>query len=296
MVQLLPLLVAVSLAGSPAAAAKPGAVPSMVAGAAVEVRFAASMEAARAEARRDAHPIVVALHTAWCGWCRRLEREAFHDPAIAARSRRDLVFVKLDAEDRGEGSAIASKYNVRSFPTVLVLAADGAEFGRIRGYRPPAGILAELDRIAARQVEMAALLERERKTPADPETLFAVASAFESAHDDEQAFPRYVALLKLGAEARRFRERVLWSMAQLQSRRGDRNHAIEALRTIVEEFPLTPRAEDSLFELGRIHHTLGDVDVAIQSFETLLERFPESRYAAGIRMQLAQYEARFRAK
>ena len=45
-----------------------------------------------------------------------------------------LVAVKLNAER--EGRAVAMKYRVSGFPTVLYLDADGGEWGRMPGFLP----------------------------------------------------------------------------------------------------------------------------------------------------------------
>ncbi len=50
-----------------------------------------------------------------------------------------LVAVKLNAER--EGRALAQKYGVSGFPTVLYLDADGNEWGRMPGFMPTAGFM-----------------------------------------------------------------------------------------------------------------------------------------------------------
>ena len=50
-----------------------------------------------------------------------------------------LVTVKLNAER--EGRALAQKYGVSGFPTVLYLDADGNEWGRMPGFMPATGFM-----------------------------------------------------------------------------------------------------------------------------------------------------------
>ena len=46
-----------------------------------------------------------------------------------------LVPLKVNAEK--EGKDLAKKYDVRGFPTILFLTAEGDIMGRIGGYMPP---------------------------------------------------------------------------------------------------------------------------------------------------------------
>ena len=88
--------------------------------------------------------VVVDFYTDWCGWCRVLDRSVYPDPAVRRQLDR-TVFLHLDAE--GEGADAARRYRVDGFPTVVFLAADGREIGRIRGLFPAAEFAEQSRRI-----------------------------------------------------------------------------------------------------------------------------------------------------
>jgi Thioredoxin-like domain len=71
-----------------------------------------------------------------------------------------LVAVKLNAER--EGKALARKYSVRGFPTVLYLDAEGNEWGRMPGFMPAAGFI-QLGREALSTYREQPLLEAKLK-------------------------------------------------------------------------------------------------------------------------------------
>lgn len=124
------------------AAGKPGSgiVPSKPAsgGGASEytggpIRWQYSMTNAKREAKANGGVIIVDIYTDWCGWCKRMDKDIYESPTVAALSRKD-VFLKYNAEDGGEGQSFARKMNVRGYPTTFILDSDGNLLQTARGY------------------------------------------------------------------------------------------------------------------------------------------------------------------
>lgn len=65
-------------------------------------------------------PIFVDVYTSWCGPCKIMAAQVFTRPEIGAKYNKGFVNVKIDAE-KGEGIAIAKKYEVKSYPTYLFI-------------------------------------------------------------------------------------------------------------------------------------------------------------------------------
>lgn len=84
-------------------------------------------------ARADAKLIVADVYTDWCGWCKRMDKTIYSDPAIVALSRQQ-VFVKMNAEDRGEGQSFAQQMGVHGYPTTIVLDGQGRVLNVAEGY------------------------------------------------------------------------------------------------------------------------------------------------------------------
>jgi thiol:disulfide interchange protein len=104
------------------AAAAPGAIAWQR-----DLRRAA--EVARAEGKL----IVADVYTDWCGWCKRMDQAIYSDPAIVALSRQQ-VFVKVNAEDGGEGQRFAQEMGVHGYPATIVLDAQGRVLNLANGY------------------------------------------------------------------------------------------------------------------------------------------------------------------
>lgn len=73
----------------------------------------------------------------WCGWCIRLKKEVFDQKEFAAVTK-DFVLVELDypqkkkqpAEEKAKNKALAEKFGIEGFPTVLLLSAAGEPFAQ----------------------------------------------------------------------------------------------------------------------------------------------------------------------
>ena len=78
----------------------------------------------------------------WCGWCVRLEKEVFSKPEFKEFAKKNLVCVLLDfprskaqsKELKEQNTGLARKFEIRGYPTVLILAPDGSLVART-GYQ-----------------------------------------------------------------------------------------------------------------------------------------------------------------
>lgn len=115
--------------------------------------YEAALKQAKAE---DKRVLLDFTGSDWCGWCIKLKSEVFDTPAFSNYAKSRLVLVELDFP-RGKAQTpavkkqneeLARKFNVRGFPTIIILDANGKLLGQT-GYRPggPENYIAELDKI-----------------------------------------------------------------------------------------------------------------------------------------------------
>lgn len=94
-----------------------------------------TMQEALALAGKEKKMIFIDFYTTRCGPCKMMSSEVFTQEQVGTYFNRVFVNMKVDAE-KGEGVELAKKYQVRAYPTFVVLRADGTEVYRTSGARP----------------------------------------------------------------------------------------------------------------------------------------------------------------
>jgi thiol:disulfide interchange protein len=84
-------------------------------------------------ARAEGKLVVADVYTDWCGWCKKMDTTVYADPSVVALSRQQ-VFVKVNAEDRGQGQNFAEQMRVKGYPTTIILDGNGRVLNIAEGY------------------------------------------------------------------------------------------------------------------------------------------------------------------
>ena len=95
-----------------------------------------------AEVERSPLPVLLDMWAPWCGPCRMIA------PVLEELAKEMAGRVRVAKLNVDENPAIATRFNVMSIPTLLVLK-DGREVERIVGVQPKTEILRRLERVAA---------------------------------------------------------------------------------------------------------------------------------------------------
>ncbi|MFQ5454407.1 MAG: thioredoxin family protein [Candidatus Zixiibacteriota bacterium] len=97
------------------------------------------------KAKKENKHVFIDFTAKWCGYCKKMEREAFSDSNVIKILNNDFVAVKVDGDSKKmldiDGYKITEKnltrhdYGVRGYPTFWFLKSDGTKLTNLRGYR-----------------------------------------------------------------------------------------------------------------------------------------------------------------
>lgn len=112
------------------APANAGSLPVTASG---SIQWQTDLDRALSLAKANRSKVIVDVYTDWCGWCKKMDKDIYTDPKVAALSD-SFIFLKLNAEDGGQGQRFSKSMNVRGYPTTIILDENGRSVDLIRGY------------------------------------------------------------------------------------------------------------------------------------------------------------------
>lgn len=268
-------------------------VTSLPVGAAELSGWMSSLEDAKKSATTSGKPILVDLYAEWCGWCKRLERQVYSTPRFKEYASR-FVLLRVDVEDRGEGSRLQQRFEAFSLPTTLIVDAELVSVGKVEGFLPVESYIESLEGELARYRELMVRYEKQ-KGSVDVSTVQSLATELYERSDGRRSAALWARLLDSGkvnpASLGQFHYRLAdaWRLA------GDLGKAQAAITKAQREaagrqdFRL---AEASDLMAFRITQELGECKRALEAIQAFLKQYPASEYRTFARQSLRDLQAK----
>jgi thioredoxin-related protein len=130
---------------------------------AAEGKWLTDLEAAKQQAQKENKVILMDFTGSdWCPPCKALKKNVFNGSEFAEYAEKKLVLMELDfpndkskitKEVAASNEKLSKKFDIKSYPTIILLDKDGKELGRLdKGYggEAPAAYIKKLDAIAAK--------------------------------------------------------------------------------------------------------------------------------------------------
>ncbi|HCZ33542.1 MAG TPA: hypothetical protein DHV93_08855 [Holophagaceae bacterium] len=101
------------------------------------------LEGALARAKAEKKLVLVDIYADWCAQCKELDEKTWPDAALKQWIAQNAVAIRIDTDARRKD--LAEKLQIRSYPTVILLDAEGKELRRILGFQKPETMKAWLE-------------------------------------------------------------------------------------------------------------------------------------------------------
>ncbi len=239
-----------------------------------EIAFVTDFNAASAEAAKEKKPMVIDFYTDWCKWCHVLDTVTYKDSIVIDMSR-SIIFVKINAE---VDTALARRFNVTGFPTIVVAGPDGQEIDRIMGYLPPADFYNQVQLYLQGSETLDDYLTRLQDEPDNPEYLMTIGDKYTGRGDWAKAKEFYNRVLALDTDnIRGLGTRALKAIFEAYGNSGDYKSAIETCQEIITKYPTAPETDDASAMIGYYTSRAGDLKAALELYRAYLEKYPEGR-------------------
>ena len=153
-----------------------------------------------AQAKRENKRVLVDFWATWCHACMQMNKTTFRDTRIGNLMNYTFVNYAVDVDNDPDGKSLVEKFNIKAFPTYLILNPDGTEYNRVVGSNPVEpfakaltdALLGKEDRFTAmermqQEAIAKAKAERQSKLTASPKATPKTKVRFMSGTDIEKA-------------------------------------------------------------------------------------------------------------
>ncbi|MCE1205467.1 MAG: protein-disulfide reductase DsbD [Holophagaceae bacterium] len=101
------------------------------------------LEGALAKAKADKKLVLVDIYADWCAQCKELDEKTWPDAGVKAWIAQNAVPIRIDTFAKRKD--LVDKLKIGSYPTVILLDAEGRELRRLLGFEKPATMKAWLE-------------------------------------------------------------------------------------------------------------------------------------------------------
>lgn len=199
---------------------------------------------------------------------------------------------KLNAE---VDTATASRYRVRSYPTILVLRKDGTEIDRIVGYLRAPGFIQQAEDYMAGKGTLAAMAAEEASRANDPRFVYDLADKYFGHGLYDEARVRYLRFVALDPKNTTGQvDDALYTLARLSRKEKDYANDRKLAQEIIDRYPDSDMAPYAILEIAGAWKREGELKRARALYLDFAKRYPKDEDAPWAREQADTLAVRIR--
>ncbi|HEX8152259.1 MAG TPA: thioredoxin family protein, partial [Thermoanaerobaculia bacterium] len=189
-----------------------------------------SVDEAAKKAKASNKMVFVDLFAEWCGWCHRFEQEVVPSEAFQ-KATDDMILMRLDIEDKGDGTRFAQRFNATQLPMFLIMTPEMDLAAVIKGYYPSAQFATLIGEGRKKHVEFLGRIKNEAKIT-DPAKKLELAKEFAARQMYSQSEPRFRKLAGDKAVPQVIRDSAYYELAVTQLMQKKYDDALKSVRAL----------------------------------------------------------------
>ena len=249
--------------------------------------WCATLEEAKLEAQKTGDRILASFEAYWCPWSRLLRESLYVDPGVID----SLAAFKCVSLDADRDTAACAEYDIRLYPTIIVMDAFGGEVDRMVGYHSPDEFLKRLSSIRLRDALVSEMFAREEQSTGDIGFLMSFADLLRNVGTYRAALLRYERAAQMDSGNRLgICEEATYAMAECSLLAGEYSEAGDGFRTFATSNPASERRGEAVILGALCYERARERRAAIQMLETYLGD-PGGQFDGFARERLAALKA-----
>ena len=112
-----------------------------------DVSWEQNYDAALQKAQKEQKLVMVDVYTDWCGWCKKLDKDAYSNKDVTAKLSHDFIAVKINPEKTAANAKLAKQFGVNGYPHIAFVDRTGKKVAEIVGYVPAKEFLKKLNEV-----------------------------------------------------------------------------------------------------------------------------------------------------
>lgn len=237
------------------------------------INWAANFDEASKMAKSQNKNMIVEFYADWCKWCKRMADSTFTDTNVI-RFSTDFVFFKTNAE---KDTALAEKYKVNGYPTVILANSSGQEIDRLVGYAPAPDFVRDIKGYLKGEGTLGDYEQKVKQNPKNIELWFTLGDKYQGRRAFDQAVASFTKVVELDPKDSTGKaSEALYDIGILYMGRNVKqfDKALEAFQRVGNEFPNSKVALDAEEYIPMSYEKMADTTKALNLYKKFLNDHP----------------------